>query len=224
MKDSVKNVIRNINKIDTFSPYFFLPFILIAYFVLSLFDFWRFELFNVRKSIWPAVILSVVCYYIGVYLADRFKWTLPTFGLSKLSKYIVHFVILLTIIGLVAYVMMLAQGMIGITDESVRRNQDPKLNFLSHLLWYGVLLLISYRMIREKNMTWKKVAVYVVLFGAVMALFLLNGYRTPLAIMLFTGIIVFHYVVKRVKLTWFLSFLFIVAIFFALFGFFRVVS
>jgi len=116
-----------------------------AYFVVSLFDFWRFDLFNVRKSIWPAVILSVVCYYIGVYVVDRKKWTLPTFGLSKLSKYIVHFVMLLTAIGLVAYVMMIAQGMIGLEDESVRRNLDPKLNFFSHLLWYGVLLLLSYK-------------------------------------------------------------------------------
>lgn len=222
--DSIKKAIRNINKIDTFSPYFFLPFILIAYFVISLFDFWRFELFNVRKSIWPAVILSVICYYIGVYIVDRTKWTLPTFGLSKLSKYVVHFVVFLTTIGLVSYILMIAQGMIGIAGEEVRRNLDPKLNFFSHLLWYGVLLLLSYKMIREKDMTWKKAAIYIVLFGAVMSLFLLMGYRTPLAIMLFTGIIVFHYVVKRVKLTWFLTFLSVVAISFALFGFFRVVS
>ena len=71
MKDRIKATVKNINKIDTFSPYFFLPFILMAYFVISLFDFWRFDLFNVRKSIWPAVILSVLCYYIGVYIADR---------------------------------------------------------------------------------------------------------------------------------------------------------
>ncbi|MEK4285674.1 MULTISPECIES: oligosaccharide repeat unit polymerase [unclassified Ureibacillus] len=223
MKDRIKATVKNINKIDTFSPYFFLPFILMAYFVISLFDFWRFDLFNVRKSIWPAVILSVLCYYIGVYIADRRNWTLPTFGLSKLSKFIVHFIVILTTIGLVAYVLMIAQGMIGLSDESVRRNLDPKLNFFSHLLWYGVLLLLSYKMIKEKNMTMKKAFVYAGLYGVVMFLFLLMGYRTPLALMLFTGIIVFHYVVKRVKLTWFLTFLTVVAISFALFGFFRVV-
>ncbi|WP_096550403.1 oligosaccharide repeat unit polymerase [Ureibacillus thermosphaericus] len=223
MKDRIEATVKNINKIDTFSPYFFLPFILMAYFVISLFDFWRFDLFNVRKSIWPAVILSVLCYYIGVYIADRKNWTLPTFGLSKLSKFIVHFIVFLTAIGLVAYVLMIAQGMIGLSDESVRRNLDPKLNFFSHLLWYGVLLLLSYKMIKEKNMTMKKAFVYAGLYGVVMFLFLLMGYRTPLALMLFTGIIVFHYVVKRVKLTWFLTFLTVVAISFALFGFFRVV-
>lgn len=156
MKDRIEATVKNINKIDTFSPYFFLPFILMAYFIISLFDFWRFDLFNVRKSIWPAVILSVLCYYIGVYIADRKNWTLPTFGLSKLSKFIVHFIVFLTAIGLVAYVLMIAQGMIGLSDESVRRNLDPKLNFFSHLLWYGVLLLLSYKMIKEKTMTMKK--------------------------------------------------------------------
>lgn len=223
MKDRIEATVKNINKIDTFSPYFFLPFILMAYFIISLFDFWRFDLFNVRKSIWPAVILSVLCYYIGVYIADRKNWTLPTFGLSKLSKFIVHFIVFLTAIGLVAYVLMIAQGMIGLSDEFVRRNLDPKLNFFSHLLWYGVLLLLSYKMIKEKTMTMKKAFVYAGLYGVVMFLFLLMGYRTPLALMLFTGIIVFHYVVKRVKLTWFLTFLTVVAISFALFGFFRVV-
>lgn len=223
MKDRIEATVKNINKIDTFSPYFFLPFILMAYFIISLFDFWRFDLFNVRKSIWPAVILSVLCYYIGVYIADRKNWTLPTFGLSKLSKFIVHFIVFLTAIGLVAYVLMIAQGMIGLSDEFVRRNLDPKLNFFSHLLWYGVLLLLSYKMIKEKTMTMKKAFVYAGLYGVVMLLFLLMGYRTPLALMLFTGIIVFHYVVKRVKLTWFLTFLTVVAISFALFGFFRVV-
>lgn len=224
MKDWIKTTIKNVNKIDTFSPYFFLPFILMAYFIISLFDFWRFELFNVRKTIWPAVILSIICYYIGVYVVDKKKITFPTFGLSKLSKFVVHFVVILTAIGLVSYVLMIAQGMIGLAGEEVRRNLDPKLNFFSHLLWFGVLLLLSYKMIREKTMNWKKALVYVVLFGIVMSLFLLMGYRTPLALMMFTGIIVFHYVVKRVKLTWFLSFLAIVGISFALFGFFRVVT
>lgn len=218
----MKAAVNQINKIDTFSPYFFFPFILITYFIISLFDFWRFELFNVRKSIWPAVILSVVCYYIGVYIIDRKNWTLPTFGLSKLSKYVIHFTVILGTIGLAAYVIMIAQGMIGLSDEEVRRNLDPKLNFFSHLLWYGVLILLSYKMIREKTMTNKKAILYVFAFGVVMGLFLLMGYRTPLALMMFTGLIVFHYAVKRIKLTWFLTFLAVVAVSFALFGFFRV--
>ncbi len=219
-----KQITNKINKIDTFSPYFFLPFILALYFFLSLFDFSRFELFNVRASIWPAVFLAIICYYIGVYIVDKLGWTFPTFGLSALGKYVMHFVVLLTLIGLVAYVTMIFQGSVGISDESVRRGLDPKLNFLSQLLWFGVLLLLSYRMIKESNMTWKKAIVYAIAFAVVMTAFLLMGYRTPLVIMLFTGLIIFHYCVKRIKLTWFITFIALVGIFFAMFGFVRVLT
>lgn len=219
-----KEALNSINKIDTFSPYFFLPFILMLYFFTSLFDFHRFELFNVRESIWPVVILAIVCYYIGVYIVDKKGWTLPTFGLSFLGKYVIHIIVLLTIFGLVSYIMMIVQGSIGLSDESVRRNLDPKLNFFSQLLWFGVLLLISYKMIRETTMTYKKIFAYGAIYAAVMFLFLLMGYRTPLIIMLFTGLIIFHYVVKRIKLTWFLTALIIIGISFSMFGFLRVLT
>lgn len=222
--NKLKHVLTKVNKIDTFSPYFFLPFILVLYFFLSLFDFHRFDLFNVRESIWPAVILAVVCYYIGVYIIDKLQWTIPSFGLSFFGKYVVHFVVLLTLIGLASYLMMIFGGGLGISDESTRRNLDPKLNFFSQLLWFGILLLISYKMILEKKMTWKKALVYGSIFAVVMFLFLLMGYRTPLIIMLFTGIIIFHYVVKRVKLTWFLSALVVIGVAFTMFGFMRVVT
>lgn len=224
MLQNLKQFTRKINKIDTFSPYFFLPFILALYFFLSIFDFSRFELFNVRESIWPAVFLAIICYYIGVYVVDKLGWTFPTFGISSLGKYVIHFIVLLTLIGLVAYVTMVFQGSIGISDESVRRGLDPKLNFLSQLLWFGVLLLLSYRMIKEQHMTWKKAIVYAIAFAVVMALFLLMGYRTPLLIMLFTGLIIFHYCVKRIKLTWFIAFIAVVGLSFAMFGFARVLT
>ncbi len=224
MLQNFKQFTNKINKIDTFSPYFFLPFILALYFFLSLFDFSRFDLFNVRVSIWPAVFLAIACYYIGVYIVDKLGWTFPTFGLSVLGKYVMHFVVLLTLIGLVAYVTMILQGSIGISDESVRRGLDPKLNFLSQLLWFGVLLLLSYRMIKEDNMTWKKAIVYALAFAVVMTAFLLMGYRTPLVVMLFTGLIIFHYCVKRIKLTWFLAFIAVVGLSFAMFGFARVLT
>ena len=220
----LKEILTKVNKIDTFSPYFFLPFILVLYFFTSLFDFHRFDLFNVRVSIWPAVILALVCYYIGVYIIDKLEWTIPSFGLSRLGKYVIHFIVVLLLIGLVSYFMMIFGGGLGISDESNRRNLDPKLNFLSQLLWFGVLLLLSYKMILEKHMTWKKALVYGSIFAAVMFLFLLMGYRTPLIIMLFTGIIIFHYVVKRVKLTWFLTALCVIGVAFTMFGFMRVVT
>jgi len=223
--NKLKQIFAKVNKIDTFSPYFFLPFILMLYFFTSLFDFHRFELFNLRVSIWPAVFLAVICYYIGVYIIDKLQWTIPSFGLSFLGKYVVHFIVFLTVLGLVSYVlMMVTGGGLGIADESNRRNLNPKLNFFAQLLWYGVLLLISYKMILEKNITWKKTLIYGSMYAAVMFLFLLMGYRTPLIIMLFTGIIIFHYVVKRVKLTWFLTALFVIGVAFSMFGFLRVVT
>lgn len=224
MWNKYKEALNSINKIDTFSPYFFLPFILILYFFTSLFDFHRFELFNVRESIWPVVILAIACYYIGVYIVDKKGWTLPTFGFSFLGKYVIHIIVLLTILGLVSYIMMIVKGNIGLSDESVRRNLDPKLNFFSQLLWFGVLLLISYKMIRETTMTFKKAIIYGAVYAAVMSLFLLMGYRTPLVIMLFTGLIIFHYVVKRIKLTWFLTALLVIGISFSMFGFLRVLT
>ena len=57
-----------------------------------------------------------------------------------------------------------------------------------------------------------------------MVLFLLMGYRTPIVIMLFTGLIISHYVIKKVNLTWFFSVLLVIGVFFSLFGFFRVIS
>ncbi|MGE7672133.1 oligosaccharide repeat unit polymerase [Lysinibacillus sp. NPDC094403] len=223
--NKLKQTFAKVNKIDTFSPYFFLPFILMLYFFTSLFDFHRFELFNLRVSIWPAVFLAVICYYIGVYIIDKLQWTIPSFGLSFLGKYVVHFIVFLTILGVVSYVlMMISGGGLGISDESNRRNLNPKLNFFAQLLWFGVLLLLSYKMILEKNMTWKKTLIYGSIYAAVMFLFLLMGYRTPLIIMLFTGIIIFHYVVKRVKLTWFLTALFVIGVAFSMFGFLRVIS
>ncbi|WP_339258183.1 oligosaccharide repeat unit polymerase [Lysinibacillus sp. FSL K6-3209] len=220
----LKKVFGKLNKIDMFSPYFFLPFILLLYFFISLFDWHKFEQFGIHVSIWPAVILAVICYYIGVFLIDKLQWTIPTFGLSFLGKYIIHFIVVLTLLGLGSYLMMIFSGNLGITDEANRRNLDPKLNFFSQLLWFGVLLLLSYKMILEKKMTWKKAIGYGSIFAVIMFLFLLMGYRTPLIIMLFTGIIVFHYVVKRVKLTWFLSAIFVIGIGFSLFGFIRVMT
>ncbi|WP_107925572.1 oligosaccharide repeat unit polymerase [Lysinibacillus parviboronicapiens] len=220
----LKHFFGKLNQIDMFSPYFFLPFILVLYFFTSLFDWHKFEQYSVRVSIWPVVILALVCYYIGVYLIDKLQWTIPTFGLSFLGKYVIHFIVVLTLLGLVSYLMMLFSGNLGITDEANRRNLDPKLNFFSQLLWFGTLLLLSYKMILEKNMTWKRAIVYGSIFAVVMFLFLLMGYRTPLIIMLFTGIIIFHYVVKRVKLTWFLTALVVIGVSFSMFGFIRVLT
>ncbi|MEY9976368.1 oligosaccharide repeat unit polymerase [Lysinibacillus sp. RC79] len=220
----MKHFFRKLNKIDTFSPYFFLPFILLLYFFTSMFDWHRFEMFNIHASIWPAVILAVICYYIGVYVIDKMKWTIPSFGLSFLGKYVVHFIVFLTLLGLCSYILMVFGSGLGISDESNRRNLNPKLNFFSQLLWFGVLLLLSYKMILEKRMTWKKAIIYGSIYVFIIFLFVLVAYRTPLIIILFTGIIIIHYVVKRVKLTWFLTTLLVIGVAFSLFSFIRVLT
>ncbi|GAB0168144.1 oligosaccharide repeat unit polymerase [Lysinibacillus sp. CTST325] len=220
----MKGFFRKLNKIDTFSPYFFLPFILLLYFFTSMFDWHRFEMFNIHVSIWPVVILAVICYYIGVYVIDKMKWTIPSFGLSFLGKYVIHFIVFLTLLGLCSYLLMVFGGGLGISDESNRRNLNPKLNFFSQLLWFGVLLLLSYKMILEKHMTWKKGFIYGSIYVFIIFLFVLVAYRTPLIIILFTGIIIIHYVVKRVKLTWFLTTLLVIGVAFSMFSFIRVLT
>lgn len=224
MKTTIKQMAERMNRIDTFSPYFFLPFILMLYFFVSLFDFHRFELFNVTVSIWPAVFVALASYYVTVYFVDKKGWTFPTFGLSFLRGYTMWAIYLLGLIGLVAYISMIAGGDVGITDESIRRNLDPKLNFLSQLLWFSTMLIISLKIIQDENMSKGKLLMYGALYGGLMFLYLLMGYRTPIIVMLFTGLIIFHYVVKEIKLTWFLATLFIIGVFFSLFGFFRVIS
>ncbi|WP_424236466.1 oligosaccharide repeat unit polymerase [Bhargavaea ginsengi] len=221
---TLKNFVGRLNRIDAFSPYFFLPFVLVLYFVVSLFDFHRFAYFNVRETIWPAVILSLVAYYIGVWITDKKGWTFPGFGLGFMKGKTVWVIWVLAMIGAIAYAAMLATGQVGLTDESVRRNLDPKLNLLSQLLWFGVVLLLSYKIIRDKEMSRKKMWIYGTIYFGAMVLFLLMGYRTPIAVMLFTGLVIFHYVIKRIKLTWLLAAMFVVALFFSMFGFVRVLT
>ncbi|WP_438315150.1 O-antigen polymerase [Sporosarcina sp. FA9] len=221
---TLKNRITRLNRIDTFSPYFFLPFFLLLYFFVSLFDFHRFELFRVNTSIWPAVFLAVVSYYIGVYIVDKKGWMFPSFGLKSIRGYTIYFIWLLALIGAVAYFTMLTGGNASFTDESVRVDLDPKLNFLSQLLWFSGVLLLSLQVIRDKNLTKWKMVMYASMYGVLMIMFLLMGYRVPIVIMLFTALVIIHYVIKRIKLSWLLTTLFIVAVFFSLLGFLRAIS
>jgi Putative O-antigen polymerase len=216
--------ISKINKLDTFSPYFFLPFILLLYFFTSLFDFHRFEYFEVKENVWGPVFVGLLSYYAAVYIADKRNWTFPRFGLSFLKGKTFIFLYILGAIGLIAYLIMLFTGQVGITDESVRRNLDPKLNFLSSFLWFSVIFLLCRRILLEKDLTNKKKFMYGGILFVVFVLFILMGYRTPIIVMFFTSFIVFHYIIKRIKLTWFLTTLFVIGVVFSLFGFFRIVT
>ncbi|MBM7704005.1 oligosaccharide repeat unit polymerase [Metabacillus iocasae] len=226
----VKNMFKNnrliqaINKHDVFSPYIFFPAILVIYFFLSIFDFGRIEYFEAHENIlWP-ILVGLAAYYLAVYAVQKLGWTFPAFGLSFLKGKTIYFLYLLGIIGLVSYIIMLATGQIGITDESVRRNLDPKLNFLSSFLWFAVIFLICYRVIKEKELTSKRKVFYLILLAFVFVAFILMGYRTPIAVMFFTSLIVFHYIVKRIKTSWLILFMIVIGVTFSLFGLFRIVT
>jgi len=220
----IKQTIKRMNEIDTFSPYFFLPFILLLYFFTSLFDFYRFDYFEVNVNVLPPIIIGLVSYFAMVFLAHKKKWVFPTFGLSFLKGKTIIFLYILGFIGLVAYLIMLFTGQVGITDESIRRNLDPKLNFLSSLLWFSIIFLLCRHILKQDELTMRKQLTYGAILLAVFALFIVMGYRTPIIVMFFTSLIVFHYIIKKIKLTWFLIFLMVIGITFSMFGFYRIVT
>ncbi|WP_433744981.1 oligosaccharide repeat unit polymerase [Falsibacillus pallidus] len=220
----MKKLFAAMNKIDTFSPYFFLPFILVLYFFTSMFDFYRFEYFDIKKSVFLPVVVGLVSYYAAVYAADKWNWTFPSFGLKFLKGKTVIFLYILGAIGLIAYIIMLATGQVGIADESVRRHLDPKLNFLSSFLWFAVIFLICHHILKQDELTTKKKLTYGVILFVMFVLFILMGYRTPIIVMFFTSFIIFHYIIKKIKLTWFIAALVILGIVFSMFGFFRIVT
>lgn len=212
------------NEIDSFSPYFFFPFILILYFFVSLFDFGKIEYFEANRNILWAILTGLLSYLAAVHIVQKKNWMFPSIGLAFLKGKTKYFLYILGIIGLVSYTIMLAKGQIGIADESVRRHLDPKLNFLSSFLWFSVLFLLCDRAVREYPLTKKQMRTYFFVLVVVLLLLVLMGYRTPIAIMCFTCLIVFHYTIRRIKLSWLLAFLFIVGLSLSLFGFFRVIT
>ncbi len=212
------------NDIDSFSPYFFFPFILVLYFLVSLFDFGKVEYFEANKNIlWP-ILVGLISYLSAVHIVQKKNWMFPSFGLKFLKGRTVYFLYALGLVGLISYIIMLWTGQIGIEDESVRRHLDPKLNFLSSFLWFSVLFLICGRVVKEKELTNQRKRIYLIILFVVLCLLVLMGYRTPIAIMCFTCLIVVHYTIKRIKLSWLLTFLFVVGLALSLFGFFRVIT
>lgn len=213
-------IIQTINKYDVFSPYIFFPSIMMIYFFFSLFDFGRVELFDAKKNILPVILVGLAAYYAAVFIVTKLGWTFPTFGLGFLKGKTIWFLYLLLLVGLVSYLIMLFTGQIGIADESVRRNLDPKLNFLSTFLWFAVIFIISYRIIKEGQFKKSYIILLLLIFGA----FMLMGYRTAIAIMFFTSMLIFHYMVRRISTSWLILFMTVIFVSFSLFGLFRVLT
>ncbi|MHA6259031.1 oligosaccharide repeat unit polymerase [Sporosarcina sp. CAU 1771] len=224
MRKVLTNQIARLNRIDTFSPYFFLPFILLLYFFVSLFDFHRFELFHVNESIWPVVFVAVISYYIGVYIVDKKGWTFPTFGLTFLRGHTTLFIWLLALVGGIALLTMMSEGQLDLASASFKSTVDPKLSFLSQLLWFAGVLVIAMQITKSENLTKAQLVMYGSFYITIMVVFLIAGQRTPIVIMLFTGLVIVHYVIKRIKLIWFLTTLLLIGVFFSLFGFYMVLT
>lgn len=215
---------RKINRIDSFSPYFFMPFIIVIYFSAGMFDFYRFDYFNVQSNILPVILAGLVVYYIAVFIADKGDWVFPRIKLGFLQGKTRYGLYILGTIGLIAYLMMLFNGQIGILDESIRRNINPKLKFFSSLLWFSALLLLCTYFLERNKVTFKRTLIYGILFLGIISMFVLLGYRTPILIMMMTAIMVYHYGIKRIKIGWFLAVLIILGILLSLFGLYRFVT
>ncbi|WP_404405251.1 oligosaccharide repeat unit polymerase [Jeotgalibacillus malaysiensis] len=212
-----RHALQELNRIDVFSPYLFFPFVVLAYFGTSLFDFGRFDYFGLTYSILPAVLLGLAVYWLMVWVVRSKNWRFTVKVSDKLQGKSIWVLFALAWLGLIAYILMIGSGQIGISDEAARRALDPKLNFLSALLWFSGLFLISWFFLVKE----KKVGLFILLFALLAGLFVVMGYRTPLVIMLFTAIIIFHYMVKKIKFTWFIGALVAVGLVFSMFGFYR---
>ncbi|WP_337019350.1 oligosaccharide repeat unit polymerase, partial [Oceanobacillus massiliensis] len=210
-----------LNKLDFFSPYLLIPSIIIIYFVSSIFDFYRFEYFNVRYNIFPVIVVGLASYYLAVYIADKGKWKLPNLSFGFMQGKTHYLLYLLGAIGFIAYIVMMVTGQIGIADESIRRQMDPKLKFLSSLLWFSSLILISNQLVKQPYIARRQLLFYGGLTILLMGMFVMIGYRTPLLIMIFTLIIIYHYRFKRIKISWLVGIMLILSIAFSMFGLYR---
>ncbi|GAB1773512.1 oligosaccharide repeat unit polymerase [Priestia megaterium] len=216
--------IQSINRRDMFSPYIFFPALVIIYFFLSIFDFGRANYFNAHHNIVPLIVVGLVAYYVVVYIVQKLNLTFFQFKWGFIQGKNVYFLAFLGLIGLISYLIMLFTGQIGILDESIRRNLNPKLNFFSSLLWFASIFLVYNQIVKDEHLTKKRLLGYFSILAIVFCAFILMGYRTPIALMFFTTLIVFHYVIKRIKAAWLIVFMVVLGLCFVTFGFLRLVS
>lgn len=211
-------------KNDLFSPYIFFPFVFVLYFSFGhFFDFNRSELFHLNTSIFPVVFLFLLFYYLGVIFCRVLNVEL--FKVSLFEKFkIIYFVYILGTIGFISLFILLSTGQIGLSDESVRRSLDPKLYFLSGFLWFSSIVSIFYHLKTSTVLTVKKKLFYFCFYFVVFSFFVLLGYRTPLVIMFFTGLVFFHYSLSRIKLKTILIVSILLVLVLSIFSYLRVAN
>ncbi|WP_088361843.1 oligosaccharide repeat unit polymerase [Bacillus cereus] len=225
MTEKIKTFHQRLSEIDFFSPSIFFPLVLFFYHIFgNIFDGHRSKLFDLEFSTYPLIFTAVITYYIVWYFVNKKNVMLPSISVSWISKFFILGVIVVTVIGFASLSYMLLTGQIGLLDESIRRNINPKLNFLSAFFWFGYLILIT-EYISRKNLSKKKSIILLLTSSlVVLSLYVLIGYRTNLFMIVFTLVLFFHYHFKRFNIKWVVLFLTIVSVSFSLFGHMRVVN
>lgn len=221
----MKKINEKLSSVDLFSPAIFFPVVLVFYHLFgNLADFHRSDIFDLKYSTYPLILTAFIVYYLVYYFVTKKNIMLPTIRISWFSKLFFIGIIALTVVGFLSLGYMIATGQIGILDESIRRNIDPKLNFLSAFLWFGYLILVT-EFITRKQLPRNKAII--VLFSSsiiILGLYVLIGYRTNLFMIIFTLILFFHYYFKRFNFKLVILILVTFSITLSLFGYLRVVN
>ncbi|NGY88519.1 hypothetical protein F6Y05_36615 [Bacillus megaterium] len=144
MLTQLKKGYEKLSAVDLFSPAIFFPFVLFCYHLFgNIFDHSRSDVFGLKYSTYPLIIVALVVYYVVYYFVNKKKVMLPSISAPWFYKLFYLGVSVLTVVGLLSLIYLFSTGQIGILDESIRRNINPKLNFLSGFFWFGYLILIT---------------------------------------------------------------------------------
>lgn len=223
--EQVKKINKKLSSVDLFSPAIFFPIVLLLYHLLgNIFDQNRSDVFNLKHSTYPLIIVSVIVYYGVYYFVNKRNIMFPSVKIPWFSKWFKIGVAALTAIGFLSLSYMIFTGQIGILDESIRRNIDPKLNFLSAFLWFGYLILVTEYITKKQLSKKKSIIVLIASSIVILSLFVLIGYRTNLFMIVFTLILFFHYYFKRFNFKIIILVMLVTSIGFSSFGYLRVAN
>lgn len=219
----LKTIYKHLSQVDLFSPAIFFPIVLFIYHVFgNIFDLHRSDIFDLEYSTYPLIFVSLIVYYLVYFVVNKKNVMLPSIKIPWFSKLFLAGITALTVVGFFSLGYLIFTGQIGILDESIRRNIDPKLNFLSSFFWFGFLILIT-EYLSKKQLNMKK---SLLILGTstlfVLAFYVLIGYRTNLFMIVFTLVLFFHYFYKRFNFKLVILFLIALSITFSVFGHMRV--
>lgn len=219
----LKTLYKHLSQVDLFSPAIFFPIVLFIYHLFgNIFDLHRSDIFDLEYSTYPLIFVSLIVYYLVYFVVNKKNVMLPSIKIPWFSKLFLTGITVLTVVGFFSLGYLIATGQIGILDESIRRNIDPKLNFLSSFFWFGYLILITEYLSRKQINMKKSLFILGVSTLIVLAFYVLIGYRTNLFMIVFTLVLFFHYFYKRFDFKLVILFLIALSITFSVFGHMRV--